>query len=192
MTRNSTKVIEMVLCIASIYCEVELSSLFSQAKYDALLSGTQLIESKYVPCLHTIVHLLHSTYNSSTSMYLHFPGPSFLLSCLLPPPPSVSSPLLSFPLFLLPPFSLLLSSCFPFSLLPSSYLPLSSLSYPSVSPFPLSFSFPSLHRNLIEHLNAEIVLHTITDVSIALEWLRSTFLYIRVTQNPKHYGRHHL
>ncbi len=46
----------------------------------------------------------------------------------------------------------------------------------------------SLHRNLIGHLNAEIVLHTITDVSIALEWLKSTFLYIRIKQNPKHYG----
>ncbi len=47
----------------------------------------------------------------------------------------------------------------------------------------------SLHLNLIEHLNAEVVLHTITDVSIALEWLRSTFFYIRVKQNPKHYGK---
>lgn len=47
----------------------------------------------------------------------------------------------------------------------------------------------SLHHNLIEHLNAEVVLHTITDVSIALEWLRSTFFYIRVKQNPRHYGQ---
>lgn len=47
----------------------------------------------------------------------------------------------------------------------------------------------SLHHNLIEHLNAEVVLHTITDVSIALEWLRSTFFYIRVKQNPQHYGQ---
>jgi ATP-dependent DNA helicase HFM1/MER3 len=46
----------------------------------------------------------------------------------------------------------------------------------------------SLHNNLIEHLNAEVVLGTITDVSVALEWLRSTFLYIRVMKNPKHYG----
>ena len=46
----------------------------------------------------------------------------------------------------------------------------------------------SLHRNLIEHLNAEIVLHTITDVTIALDWLHSTFFYIRVKQNPEHYG----
>ncbi|XP_066122618.1 probable ATP-dependent DNA helicase HFM1 [Saccopteryx bilineata] len=46
----------------------------------------------------------------------------------------------------------------------------------------------SLHRHLIEHLNAEIVLHTITDVNIALEWIRSTLLYIRALKNPSHYG----
>ena len=46
----------------------------------------------------------------------------------------------------------------------------------------------SLHHHLIEHMNAEIVLHTITDVSVALEWLRSTFFYIRVKKNPQHYG----
>ncbi|CAM5171748.1 unnamed protein product, partial [Natator depressus] len=45
----------------------------------------------------------------------------------------------------------------------------------------------SLHKHLVEHLNAEIVLHTITDVKIALEWIRSTFLYIRVLKNPVHY-----
>ncbi|XP_068757801.1 probable ATP-dependent DNA helicase HFM1 [Montipora capricornis] len=46
----------------------------------------------------------------------------------------------------------------------------------------------SLHHHLIEHLNAEIVLNTITDVSIALEWLKSTFLYIRILKNPMYYG----
>ncbi|KAJ6655838.1 hypothetical protein lerEdw1_004703 [Lerista edwardsae] len=46
----------------------------------------------------------------------------------------------------------------------------------------------SLHTHLVEHLNAEIVLHTITDVNIALEWIRSTFLYIRALKNPAHYG----
>ena len=46
----------------------------------------------------------------------------------------------------------------------------------------------SLHKNLIEHLNAEIVLHTISDISVAVEWLKYTFLYIRVMKNPKHYG----
>ena len=46
----------------------------------------------------------------------------------------------------------------------------------------------SLHKNLIEHLNAEIVLQTITSISEALEWLKSTYLYVRVTKDPKHYG----
>ncbi|NXG69577.1 HFM1 helicase, partial [Baryphthengus martii] len=46
----------------------------------------------------------------------------------------------------------------------------------------------SLHRHLVEHLNAEIVLHTLTDVTVALEWIRSTFLYIRALKNPAHYG----
>ncbi|NXC06315.1 HFM1 helicase, partial [Orthonyx spaldingii] len=46
----------------------------------------------------------------------------------------------------------------------------------------------SLHRHLVEHLNAEIVLHTVTDVSVASEWIRSTFLYIRALKNPTHYG----
>ncbi|KFQ31339.1 putative ATP-dependent DNA helicase HFM1, partial [Merops nubicus] len=46
----------------------------------------------------------------------------------------------------------------------------------------------SLHRHLVEHLNAEIVLHTLTDVTVALEWIRSTFLYIRALKNPTHYG----
>lgn len=47
----------------------------------------------------------------------------------------------------------------------------------------------SLHTNLVEHLNAEIVLHTISDVDMALDWIRSTFLYIRALKNPKHYGK---
>ena len=46
----------------------------------------------------------------------------------------------------------------------------------------------SLHKNLIEHLNAEIVLQTITNISEALEWLKSTYLYVRVKKDPKHYG----
>lgn len=47
----------------------------------------------------------------------------------------------------------------------------------------------SLHQNLMEHLNAEVVLATINDVSVALEWLKSTFLYIRIMKNPKYYGK---
>lgn len=48
----------------------------------------------------------------------------------------------------------------------------------------------SLHSHLVEHLNAEIVLQTISDVNMALEWIRSTFLYIRALKNPSHYGQH--
>lgn len=46
----------------------------------------------------------------------------------------------------------------------------------------------SLHKHLIEHLNAEIVLGTIPDTSFILEWVRSTFLYIRAMTNPAYYG----
>ncbi|KAE8291121.1 putative ATP-dependent DNA helicase HFM1 [Larimichthys crocea] len=46
----------------------------------------------------------------------------------------------------------------------------------------------SLHSHLMEHLNAEIVLQTISDVNMALDWIRSTLLYIRALKNPTHYG----
>lgn len=46
----------------------------------------------------------------------------------------------------------------------------------------------SLHRYLAEHLNAEILLGTITDVAVAMDWIRSTFLYIRGKKNPRHYN----
>ncbi|XP_068425051.1 probable ATP-dependent DNA helicase HFM1 [Clinocottus analis] len=46
----------------------------------------------------------------------------------------------------------------------------------------------SLHSHLVEHLNAEIVLQTVSDVNMALDWIRSTFLYIRALKNPTHYG----
>lgn len=45
-----------------------------------------------------------------------------------------------------------------------------------------------LHRHLIEHLNSEVVLGTISDLHVAMEWLTSTFLYIRARKNPRHYG----
>ena len=38
-----------------------------------------------------------------------------------------------------------------------------------------------------EFLNAEIVLGTIPDVVAAIAWLRSTFFYVRVRNNPSHY-----
>lgn len=45
----------------------------------------------------------------------------------------------------------------------------------------------SLHLHLHEHLNAEIVLQTIRDVGMALEWIKSTFFFVRVLKNPEHY-----
>ncbi|KAK4545902.1 hypothetical protein LTR36_002466 [Oleoguttula mirabilis] len=44
-----------------------------------------------------------------------------------------------------------------------------------------------LHRNLIDHLNAEISLGTITNASSAKKWLTGTFLYVRLKENPDHY-----
>lgn len=45
-----------------------------------------------------------------------------------------------------------------------------------------------LHKHLIEHLNAEIFLGTIHDVTVAMNWIRSTFLYVRVCRSPQNYG----
>ncbi|KAK5043646.1 ATP-dependent DNA helicase MER3, partial [Cryomyces antarcticus] len=44
-----------------------------------------------------------------------------------------------------------------------------------------------LHLNLIDHLNAEIGLGTITDLYSAKKWLSGTFLYVRLKGNPNHY-----
>lgn len=45
----------------------------------------------------------------------------------------------------------------------------------------------SLHCNLIEHLNAEVSLGTITDMYTAKQWLAGTFLCVRLKENPEHY-----
>ncbi|KAF2203355.1 P-loop containing nucleoside triphosphate hydrolase protein [Delitschia confertaspora ATCC 74209] len=45
----------------------------------------------------------------------------------------------------------------------------------------------SLHLNLIDHLNAEIGLGTISDLNSAKKWLAGTFLYVRLQQNPQYY-----
>lgn len=45
----------------------------------------------------------------------------------------------------------------------------------------------SLHCGLLEHINAEAGMNTFKDIQGALQWLRSTFLYIRLQQNPSHY-----
>ena len=46
----------------------------------------------------------------------------------------------------------------------------------------------SLHLHLHEHLNAEIILGTISSVEQALDWIRSTYLFMRMKRNPTHYG----
>lgn len=46
----------------------------------------------------------------------------------------------------------------------------------------------TLHLNLIEHLNSEIVLQTIGNMAAAKSWLGGTFLSVRLRKNPDHYG----
>jgi replicative superfamily II helicase len=42
--------------------------------------------------------------------------------------------------------------------------------------------------SLADHLNAEIVLGTVTNIREAIEWLSYTYLYIRMLRNPLAYG----
>lgn len=44
-----------------------------------------------------------------------------------------------------------------------------------------------MHLNLIEHLNAEIGLGTVTDLYSAKRWLQGTFLRVRLQENPRYY-----
>lgn len=37
----------------------------------------------------------------------------------------------------------------------------------------------NLKTDLVEHLNAEIVLETVTNLRDAINWLRTTFFYVR-------------
>lgn len=45
-----------------------------------------------------------------------------------------------------------------------------------------------LHKHLIEHLNAEIFLGTIQNITTAKTWIRSTYLYVRACKSPLIYG----
>ncbi|KAG2659864.1 ATP-dependent DNA helicase MER3 homolog [Panicum virgatum] len=40
----------------------------------------------------------------------------------------------------------------------------------------------------VEHLNAEIVQLTVPDISLAIEWIKCSYLYIRIKKNPENYG----
>lgn len=44
-----------------------------------------------------------------------------------------------------------------------------------------------LHCGLVEHINAEVSLGTLKNIESTIQWLKSTFLYIRIKQNPKYY-----
>ncbi|KAF5277171.1 hypothetical protein FQR65_LT03877 [Abscondita terminalis] len=46
----------------------------------------------------------------------------------------------------------------------------------------------NLHKHLTEHLNAEVVLNTIIEFGDAVQWITTTYLYIRAGKDPKHYG----
>lgn len=46
----------------------------------------------------------------------------------------------------------------------------------------------SLHHNMLEHLNSEIALGTISSTKSAKNWLRGSFLYQRLQKNPNHYA----
>lgn len=48
-----------------------------------------------------------------------------------------------------------------------------------------------LMEGFAEHLNAEIVLDTIKDVSMAISWLKTTFMWQRIRRNPAHYKARH-
>ena len=43
-------------------------------------------------------------------------------------------------------------------------------------------------KSLSDHLNAEIVLGTVTNVEEAVKWLQYTYLYVRMLKNPIAYG----
>lgn len=45
-----------------------------------------------------------------------------------------------------------------------------------------------LQDHLIEHINTEIGLRTITCLQEGEEWIRNSFLYVRIQQNPRHYS----
>ena len=45
----------------------------------------------------------------------------------------------------------------------------------------------SLHTNLAEHLNSEVGLGTINNVATAKQWIRHSFLFRRLAQNPQRY-----
>ncbi len=54
----------------------------------------------------------------------------------------------------------------------------------------LSFSLIESHlkENIVEHINAEIASGIIVDVDSALNWVKNTFMYVRMKNNPAKFG----
>lgn len=61
----------------------------------------------------------------------------------------------------------------------SHFLQVMSVSVPIESNF---------EKRIVDHLNAEIVLGTVTNVRDAVQWLSYTYLWIRMSKNPQAYG----
>ena len=45
-----------------------------------------------------------------------------------------------------------------------------------------------LHRHMAEHVNAEVALRTLRTPEMAVGWLRTTFLWVRLKKNPSYYS----
>ncbi|KEG07272.1 RNA helicase [Trypanosoma grayi] len=45
-----------------------------------------------------------------------------------------------------------------------------------------------LHQKMVEHVNAEVALRTIHSFALGVEWIKTTFLWIRLRRCPRHYG----
>lgn len=41
---------------------------------------------------------------------------------------------------------------------------------------------------MAEHINAEIALATLNNTELVCEWVKSTYLWVRIQKNPSHYG----
>ena len=45
-----------------------------------------------------------------------------------------------------------------------------------------------LKDNIVEHINAEISTGTIVDINSAVNWIKNTFMYVRMKNNPNKFG----
>ena len=43
-------------------------------------------------------------------------------------------------------------------------------------------------KNLCDHMNAEIIAGTVTNIREAIIWIQYTYMYIRMRKNPLVYG----